>query len=70
VPGLGLVAAQQALGVIGGQPAAFLGDADGHDLVFILVDGFHDRCCRQQGNLVLAAAPTKEHAYANLFRHP
>ena len=35
---VGGLAVQQALGGAGGQPAALLGDADRHHVVFVLVD--------------------------------
>src|SRR3954447_21866099 len=51
-----MFAAQQAFGVRVGQPAAVFCDADGHDLKLLFVDGFDDRCCREQRDFVLATA--------------
>src|SRR5271157_925017 len=55
------MAFQQALGVRGRDPSSLLGDADGHDVVLLLINRFQDRGRRQQRNLVLAAAPAKQY---------
>ncbi len=60
---IGRLALQQAFGMGGRYPAAFLGDADGHHFVFALVDCVQDRGRRQQGDFMLAAAPAKQDAY-------
>jgi hypothetical protein len=50
------------IGVLGGQPAAFFCDPDGHDLVFFLVNRIENGRSRQQRDFVLAAAPAKQDA--------
>ena len=57
------VAAQQALGVRRSDPSAFLGDADGNNVVFLLIDGVQDRGGRKQRDFVLAAAPAEQDTY-------
>src|ERR1035437_10430553 len=57
------VAAQQALGVGRSYPSPFLGDTDGHNVVFLLIDGVQDRGCRQQRDFMLATAPAKQDTY-------
>ena len=61
------LALQQILGVIRSQPAAVFGDADGHDLVFIFIDGLQNRRGREQRNLVLSTAPAEKNADPKLF---
>src|SRR6202162_6118760 len=39
---------QQLLGMLGGQPSAFLRDPDGHDFVFVLVNRIENGRSRQQ----------------------
>src|SRR4051794_6250086 len=63
-----MLAAQQAFGVRVGQPAAVFRDADGHDLKLLFVDGFDDRCCREQRDFVLATA-SAEYDSDPHFRH-
>jgi hypothetical protein len=58
---------QQPLRVCGGQPAAFLGDANGDDFEFIFVDGLENRCGGEQRDFVLSAAPAEEDADAKFF---
>jgi hypothetical protein len=41
-------ALEQAFGVSGGDPTAFFGDADGNNLVFLLVDGVEHGGGREQ----------------------
>src|SRR5581483_9273443 len=60
-------ALQQALGIRRRHPAAVFGDADGNDFKLVLIDGVEDRRCREQRNLMLAAAPSEKNADPNLF---
>src|ERR1035441_10928549 len=62
------VATQQALCVGRSAPSPFLGDTDGHNVVFLLIDGVQDRGRRQQRDFMLAAAPAKQDTYPE-FRH-
>src|ERR1022692_3139528 len=57
------VATQQALCVGRSDPSPFLGDTDGHNVVFLLIDGVQDRGRRQQRDFMLAAAPAKQDTY-------
>src|SRR5277367_1206121 len=59
---------QQPLRIVRRDPAAVLGNADGHNFVFILVNGVKDGRCREQRNLMLPAASAKENADSN-FPH-
>ncbi len=61
------VACQKVLGVGGGEPLALLGDADGDDFVFCLVDGFEDGGGGEEGDLVLAGAAAEEDADAEFL---
>src|ERR1700722_2801062 len=58
---------EQTFGIGRGHPSSLLGDADGHYLVFIFVDGVENRRGRKQRDFMLAAAATKEYAHANFF---
>ena len=53
------LALQQIFRVLGGEPAAFLGDADGNDFIFIFVDGVENGSGREQRDFVLSAAPAE-----------
>ena len=61
------LALQQILRVSRRQPAPILGDADGHDFIFVFVDGVENRRSREQRNLMLAAAPAKKNSDAKSF---
>src|SRR5580692_9660118 len=58
---------QQPLRISRGDPSALLGDADGHNFVFIFVDGVENRRGREQGDLMLTAAPAKQDADSNFL---
>src|ERR1700674_506894 len=58
---------QQPFRIVGGDPSALLGDADGHNFVFIFVDGVENRRGREQRDFMLSAAPTKQNADSNFF---
>src|SRR5581483_7711069 len=58
---------QQVLGMLGSEPAPFLGDADGNDLVFFLVDCVENGGGREQGDLVLSTAAAKQDPHPELF---
>src|SRR5580698_6309008 len=58
---------QQALCVSRRYPSTFFGDADGHDLILAFVDGFENRCGREQRNFMLSASSAKQDADSNLF---
>src|SRR5581483_7790736 len=60
---------EQALGMLGGKPAAVLGDADGYDFKLVLIDGVEDGCGREQRHFMLAAASPEQNADAKLFHH-
>ena len=60
------LAREQILGMLGGQPAAVFGDADGHHLV-LLFDCVQDRGGREQRDFVLAAASAEQNADPKLF---
>ena len=53
------LAGQQILGVLGRQPAAIFGDADGYDFIFFFIDCVENRGRREQRNFMLSAAPAK-----------
>ena len=59
-----LFTAQQVFRMIGGQPAAVFGDADGHHFIFVFINGLQHRCRREQRNFVLAAAAAKQDSHA------
>ena len=59
---------QQLLGMLGGQPSAFLRDPDGHDFLFVLVNRIENGRSRQQRDFVLAAAPAKKDANPKFLR--
>ena len=42
--------------MLGSEPAAFFGDADGHHFIFVFIDCVEYRCGRKQRNFVLSAA--------------
>ena len=63
------IAAEQAIGVGAGEPAALLVDADGDDVVFLAVDGFEDGGGGEQGDFVLAGAAAEENADAEFLLH-
>ena len=44
----GGLAGEERLGVVCGDPAALLGDADGDDVVLLLVDGLEDGGSREE----------------------
>ena len=56
-------------GIARSQPAAFLGDADRHDLVLGLVYGIHHALGRRERNLVLARTSSKDKSYPQCFWH-
>ena len=56
--------ARRCLGFGGGEPVALFGDADGDDVVLLLVDGFEDAGGGEEGDLVLAGAAAEEDADA------
>ena len=62
-------ALQQVFRVFGGQPAAFLGDADGHNFIFFFINGVENRRRRKQRDFILAAAPTEKDANPKLFHN-
>ena len=53
--------------MFGGKPAAFLGNADGHDFIFVFVDGVNNGGGGEQRDFVLSAAPAKKDADAKLL---
>src|ERR1039458_7253438 len=63
------LALQQVLGVLRREPAPVLGDADGHDFVFVFVDGLEHRRGREQRNLMLPAPPAKKTSDPKLFHN-
>ena len=63
------IAFQQVVRIARRQPAAILGDADGHHVEFSAIDRLQDRSRREQRDFVLAAAPAKKNAYAEFFGH-
>src|SRR5579863_6259154 len=58
---------EQTLRIRRGHPSTLFGDADGHNLVFILVDGVEDRRGGEQGDLMLPAAPAKQDSDSNVL---
>ena len=67
---LGLVdrlALQQSFRGAGGEPAAFLGDADRHDFVFAFIDGVDHGRGREQRDFVLTAASAEQNSHAQFF---
>ena len=61
------LALQEPLGVRGCNPPPFFSDADGHDVVFLLIYGLENRGRRKQRNFVLSAASTEQDSHSNLF---
>ncbi len=51
----------------GREPAAFLGDADGHDFILLLIDCVENRRSGEQRDFVLAAAPAKQNPDSKLL---
>ena len=49
------------------KPVAFLGDADGHGLVFVRVEATNDGGSGGEGNFVFAGAATEEDTNAKSF---
>ena len=45
------------------EPAAILGDADGHGFVFFRIERANHRCRRGQRHFVLARTPAEQHAH-------
>ena len=43
-----VIAFEQAVCIACGEPAALLGDADGHHIKFLAIDCFQNRSCREQ----------------------
>ena len=64
------LASQQILGVLGGEPAAIFGDADGYDFILIFIDGIENRCGGEQRDFVFAAAAAKKNPHSKLFHDP
>src|SRR5438445_13309419 len=60
---------EQALGIGRGQPAAVFGDADGHDLVLILINGFENRSGGKKRDFVLATASPEKNPDFQLVGH-
>ena len=58
---------QEPLGVRGCNPPPFFSDADGHDVVFLLIYGLENRGRRKQRNFVLSAASAEQDSHSNLF---
>src|SRR3989338_8297100 len=66
-PQVGVAQLARELG-LGQHPAAFLGDADGNDVVLVAVESPQDRGGGDERNFMLARAPSEQHAHAAL-RH-
>jgi len=58
---------QEAFRIGGSDPAAFFGDSDGDDFVFVFIDGVEDRRGRKQRDLMLSAAPAEQDANSKFF---
>jgi hypothetical protein len=60
-------ARQQILRVLGGEPAAILGDADRHDFILLSIDCVENGRGREQRDFVFAAAPAEKNSNSKLF---
>ena len=58
---------QEVFRILGSHPAALLGDADGHDIIFFLVDRLQDRGRGKQGYFMFAAAATEQYPNSQLM---
>src|SRR6185312_5263666 len=62
-------ALEQRLRVYPGQPVALVGDANRHDLVFVLIERLQHRGRRGYRDLMLARAPAKDDPNPQLLAH-
>ena len=60
-------ALQQPLRIGRSDPSTLLGDAYGHNFVFIFVDGVENRRGREQRDFMLTAAPAKQDSDSNFL---
>src|SRR5205807_950815 len=69
LPGIlaGCFPQQQELRIRRRQPAAFLGDTNRHNFIFVFIDSVENRGGGEQRDFVLAAASAKENTDANFF---
>src|SRR5207249_3189862 len=65
---LGSFTVEQGLGIAGGEPAAFLADPDGDNVVLAFIDGVDHGCGGKQRYFMLSATPAEQDSDPQ-FRH-
>jgi hypothetical protein len=63
------VALEQTVRIPRAQPAALLGNTDRHHVEFLAINCLQDGSCREQRNVMLTAAPTKQNTDTKFFCH-
>jgi hypothetical protein len=61
------LARKKILRVLGCEPAAVLGDADGYDFILISIDCIENGRGREQRDFMFAAAPAEKNSNPKLF---